>query len=239
MSFDSRKLSYQVFTSRWPMDSTSESDYKKLYQCWHSIWAHTFNEIKGQAQLHSDEFDRMGEVVGLYREKQVIGVFCYNWFNLTLPSHANHSYFAAYPEAALNKLKFKGAKTVMTMGYLGVVPEWRKFEKGLFSEALLGLACKRFLVSDADFLIATTRNERKVNNLCYRHGAECLVAGHTQHNVSVDVIAVSRESAVIAEDQQALSLIENLWENRVVHGETVHGQVDVRQVIGQRVREAA
>ncbi len=222
-----KDLVYKVFTSRWPQDELEQTEYNKLYRSWDALWSKTYSELEGVQDLRSDDFERLNEVSGFYFKDEVIGVFCFNWYNLALPSHMKHSYFSAYPPEAIEKLKQMDAKIVMSMGNLAVLPDWRKRDSGLISEAFVGLGCKRFLQSDADFLIAYTRNDRKVNELCYRHGAQCLVANHMEHNVSVDIIAISRKEVVIAQDKGVLDLVENLWGRREVFGGQVHGQRQV------------
>ena len=209
-------LSYRIFAGRHHAHAIAA--YNSLYRCWHGIWSQTYKELEEKAHLHSDDFDRLDEVTGIFYKDEAIGVFCYNWYDLTVESHLNHSYFNAYPAAALDAIKETGARTIMTMGNLGVHPAWRKQEGGFISEALLGLGCARFLDSDADLLIAYTRNDRKVNELCYRHGAKCIVSNHRQHNVAVDIIAIDPGSAVVSKDPKAKEFIHSLWQGRSVEG---------------------
>lgn len=217
-----RKLSYKIFSDRSPVSAADIKQYNELHRCWYNIWSSTFLELEGKAKFYSDDFDRLDEVTGIFYGDEAIGVFCFNWFDLAIDSHVNHSYFKAYPEIAMEQIRNTGAGKLMTMGNLGVHPAWRKRENGLISEALLGLGCKRFLNSDADLLIAYTRNERKVNGLCYRHGAKCLVANHTEHNVRVDIISITHQDAIVSHDKKTANIIEDLWRRREVIGPSLH-----------------
>ncbi|MGE4130048.1 MAG: hypothetical protein AB7F86_00335 [Bdellovibrionales bacterium] len=221
-----QSLSYHIFTDRWQDHQEAVALYERVYDCWHTIWSQTFREIKGLEHLFSDEFDRQDEVTAIFEGNRVIGVFCYGWHNFQLRSHLNHSYFKAYPPETLAQLKELGAHLVMSMGNLAVVPEWRKVNNGIIADGLIGLGCKRFLSSDCDHLIAYTRNDRKVNQLCYGHGAKCLKSGYSQHNVEVDIIAIDRKTAVLGKTAEVSQFVENLWERRVVHGERTVGRFE-------------
>lgn len=219
------ELSYHVYAGRMPAEAEIKL-FNQVYRFWHSIWSKTFKELEGREVLYSDDFDRHDEITVLTSEQQIIGILLLNWYDLRCEAHRSHSYFSAYPELIVRKMLKDGDHMIFTMGNLGVHPEWRKTKVGpLISDLLVGLACKRFLDSDGQRWCSYTRNDRKVNELCYRHGAKCLAADLTEHNVSVDIVSASREEIVVAHEPESGALIEELWAKRVIHGTQGHPPV--------------
>ncbi len=189
--------------------------YSRAYEFWHSIWNATFTELNGHGLTNSDNFFRQDEICVLASDQGILGLFCFSWFDLFNKCHADHSYFQSYPEAVLRSLKQDGVEKVMTMGYLSVAPEWRKTSYAPFvSEILVAAACKRLVESDAQTLITFTRNNRKMNELGYRHGARCLLAKQTEHNVEVDFIGVFRDEVKPTTAEGIPALADRLWRTR-------------------------
>lgn len=201
--------------------ANSQTDIKQLnevYKFWHQIWNDTFVELKGQELKYSDDFVRQDEIAVLYAEGKIVGTFSFSWFNLELSSHRNHSYFKSYPKDVLEKLEKQNLNQIMTMGYLAVHEDWRKTNLGPFvSEVLVGVACKRLVSSPASILLTFTRNNRKMNELGYRHGAKCLKASQREHNVEVDFIGVHRNEVQATPVAGIPELIESVWNTRIDH----------------------
>lgn len=191
--------------------------FRQTYQFWHHIWDTTFKELKNKGLQDSDEFHRQKEICVLTSaHNQVIGSFSFSWFDLRFQSHAQHSYFKLYPQPVMDYFAKNGLQKIMTMGYLCVHPEWRKSKLGPFvAEVLVGATCKRFLESDADVLITFTRNNRKMNELGYRHGARCVLGKQVGHNVEVDYIAWHREDVKPTSIPGLPPRIDKLWNSRI------------------------
>ncbi|MGE0529175.1 MAG: hypothetical protein AB7G93_15790 [Bdellovibrionales bacterium] len=209
-----------LFPTRWPAPHAVPK-YNETFQFWHTIWEQTFAELKNQRKLYSDDFFRMDEILALSSAGKVVGCFLFGWYDLRIDSHRYHSYFSAYPEELMHMLQSSTSGIVMSMGYLAVAPEWRKSKVGvLVSEALLGLACKRFIASGASHLIAYTRNDRKINDLCYRYGARCAYSNRREHNVSVDIVLMERPDVRFSQDKNVRTFVDELWLRRAYHVST-------------------
>lgn len=83
---------------------------------------------------------------------------------------------------------------------LAMAPEFRGTVDGVeVSEMLLGLAVRRFHESDAQVMVGTMRNDRRMNDLSYRLGTRPLLQVATHHNVDVDVdLVVTERSAPLS-----------------------------------------
>lgn len=187
----------------------------ELYRFWKEIWNSTYLELEGQGVKESDEFLRQCEICAVVANNEVIGSLSFQWFDLSLQSHREHSYFQIYPQHVLDNMAALGATKIMTIAQMAVSPKWRKSSHGPFvSEILMGAACKRMAQWGVDGAIAYTRNNRKVNELFYRHGARCLLEQQKQHNVEVDFVIILRNEARPSNVPGLSHEIERLWHNR-------------------------
>lgn len=208
-----------LFNPRSPAAGDVER-LNEVYHFWHGIWDHTFKELGGRGLRGSDDFHRQDEIAVIYSEDQILGAIAFSFFDLKIASHRQHSYFQAYPAEILAQIEEQGLHRLMSIGFLSVDPQWRKSRADAFvSESLVGVACQRFLESNAQLAIASTRNDRKMNDLAYRHGAQCLKAGQSQHNVEVDFVCFRRDGVLQTSVPGIPEFIAGLWRNRE---DTVH-----------------
>src|SRR5262249_15192388 len=78
---------------------------------------------------------------------------------------------------------------------LVVAPEWRGAIQPLrVSEMLLALAVRRWLESDAQVMVGTMRNDRRMNDITYRLRALPLRTNVMHHNVAVDLVVFTRNT---------------------------------------------
>jgi|GEM_PF-4753258 len=216
-----RDLKLNVITNRHPQTKDFKAIQTRVYDFWHRIWLKTFDELNGEKQLYSDDFHRQDEITFLTYRGEVISYFSFSFFDLSLRSHAEHSYFKNYPADVLAKLNDMGLTRVMTMGWFAVSPEWRKSSRGkLIAEAQLAMGYKRYLESDCDALIAFARNNRKVNELCYMYGSRCIKADQIVHHVSVDFLYTLKNEVRSNPDPSIASVVDHLWANRIIHNST-------------------
>jgi hypothetical protein len=187
-----------------------------VYKFWKGIWNSTYLELEGQGIKQSDEFLRQDEICVAVSNKEVIGTLSFQWFDLSLNCHLEHSYFQIYPSSVLNKMKDLKVNKIMTIAQMAVAPAWRKSNYGTFvSELLMGAACKRMNQWPVDGAIAYTRNNRKVNDLFYRHGARCLLDRQKQHNVDVDFVIILKNEARPSDVPGLSEEIDKIWRQRV------------------------
>lgn len=77
-----------------------------------------------------------------------------------------------------------------------VHPDWRGRVHGLsIKRLLMWLSIQRFLVSHANTLVGTMRNDRGMNKLVYELGFAPVVCGASSHGVEVDLVSYRRRSA--------------------------------------------
>lgn len=189
--------------------------YQATFLFWKNVLVQALKDDAKETDVHySDEFMRQ-EIVCLTYKDAPIGIFMFDWFDLALASHREHSYFRHYPPFVVEQLQLSHSQ-MMTMGNLTIAPSWRKSNIGFgISEVLLGLATKRFLASSASALITFTRNNRKTHELVYRHGGVPLLQGHMSHGHESDIIAIYRDTVTPTSVAGIPELVELFWQNKI------------------------
>jgi hypothetical protein len=188
----------------------------KIYLFWHEVWTKTYAELDQKDRLFSDDFARHDEIVAIFQGNFVVGLFCFNWFWPFSVLDMDSRYWENYPTWLSSWAEEKRHSLLMSMSYLTVHPLWRKSQGSIpISELLVGLAVKRFASSKADALLTYTRNDRKTNELGYRHGGAALETMRTVHNIPSDAIAFDRMSIQESSTLGVGTRVEALWNKAV------------------------
>jgi hypothetical protein len=181
------------------------------FSLWHREWLKTFEDLHVQRALYADDFlDK--EIGGLFYGNRPVGLLFYSWFNINRPSHLKHSYFKDYPPGVIDSIVRRGHENVMVITYMTLDPKWRRqFTDVPVSEMLIGLAAKRFLQSDSTALIGYFRNNKKTNEMFYRHGGIRVLKNAKTYNVDVDYAILTKESACESQFPGVSQAVGTLW----------------------------
>lgn len=165
------------------------------YQCWSAVWKQTFTELEGRSVLPSDDFTRQDEVGALFHGYECIALFFSRRVDLRSPLAQDDSYFSVWPKEARDAACANGSR-VWVSSNITIHPSWRKPANFSLSRLLCALIIERFLISDADVLVGTMRNDRGMNTVTYGLGAKPLLRDVTHHGVPVDLVGFFREGCV-------------------------------------------
>jgi len=183
---------------------------ESAFALWEEQWSETFKELNVDKKLYNDDFLNR-ELGGLFLGSRAVGFILYHFLDFSRYSNFNVSYSRNYPEN-LWRAHYERRDRVMVASHLTLDPEWRKNKTNLpASEILFSLAVLRFLKSPADRLITYARNNRKMNEMVYRHGGEAVLKNHTAYNVSVDFIEIPKTCAQISALPDCAPITLNLW----------------------------
>jgi hypothetical protein len=191
---DADALSYHLLRPK----SAGPADLPLLceaYRCWSEVWRQTFLELDNQPSLPSDDFTRQDEVGALFHNYECIGLSFFRWVDLSSPLARDDSYFAVWPEAARAAATKDGSRVCVSSSFTIAAP-WRRASGCSLKDVLVALIIERFLLSDADVLLGTVRNNRGVNLVVYRNGFQPLHHNAILHGVEVDLTAFYRKSSV-------------------------------------------
>ncbi len=188
------ELSYHLLSPR----NAGPADVPLLgetYRCWTEVWADTFRELDNLKDLRSDDFSRQDEVGALFHGYECIGLSFFRWADLRNPVVRADSYFAAWPAAAIDTAAKHGTRGCIS-SYFTIAAPWRRAVGCSLKDVLVSLIIERFLLSDADVLVGTLRNNRGINSMCYRNGFESIQKDVLFHGVDVDLTAFYRATCV-------------------------------------------
>jgi hypothetical protein len=181
---------YLVFVSGSQVEDQMIETYKKVYQHWESVWSDTFREIEGKRQFFSDHFTRQDEVMALFYKEDCIAVCCHRLANMALPSFKKDSYFQAWPEEAIAKLRRDGDKVVID-NQISVDPGFRKLHANIkFIELMSYLSFRHLSTLAASSITAAARNMRSMDSLFEKFGPEHLAKDVIFHGEATSLYAL-------------------------------------------------
>lgn len=189
----------------------------KCFSLWTSVWENTFQELNVRKRISADDFlDR--HIYGLQTANSdvcgfmLIRSFCSNRYTL------EHSYFDNYPDSLKAQL-LASNEPIQVISYMTIDPNWRKQNTDLpLSEILMGLCVLHFMNSSDKKLWGYFRNNRKTQDIFYRHGGQSVVSDHMAYNVLVDISCMDQKSAQLSSNTPCKVATLNFW-NQLKQGE--------------------
>jgi hypothetical protein len=119
----------------------------------------------------------------------------FRWADLGSPIVRADSYFAAWPAVAIDAAAKHGTRGCIS-SYFTIAAPWRRASGCSLKDVLVSLIIERFLISEADVLVGTLRNNRGINAMCYRNGFQSIHKDARFHGVEVDLTAFYRSTCV-------------------------------------------
>lgn len=209
-----KKLEY-VLLSGYEVSENLTARHDSAYRLWKNNWLKTFTDLKSEATPKAEDFTRQTIIGALFQGDEAVGMLLYTHFNLNLEAMREHSYLSSYPAEIISRLRAEGHSEVLSMEYLTLDSRWRKSVVGVpIAEVILGLGAKVARESGLSAAIAVTRVDRRVNEILYSYGAQCLVSNLTKHNVSVDLVSFKDGHIHPGPNAEVNELVEFFWQNR-------------------------
>lgn len=193
--------------------------YNKAYLLWREMLKEGFrseNLLDEAKKLKSDDFLRHEEIACLFDGMKPVGLLMFDWMNFSVLPTLERQYISIFPDYIIKKVKENAKSIVMTIGHLTIDLEWRKKKIGPgVSEILTGFMTKRFLESQANALLFTTRNTRSTQKLAYEHGGIPLLQNFEVYGVPADIIIMYRDSIKSSDIEGIPELTDQLWRNKI------------------------
>ena len=182
---------------------------------WRDQWSQTFVELGLESELPSNDFlDR--QVSGLFEGDRPVGLLLYGWYDLRRGSHLKHAYFKGFPQMVLDEVRAQDHSHVMTISYLTLAAGWRRHVTDVpLSDVLIACSVKMFQQSHASALLGYYRNDRKVNEMVYRHGGRPILADAVAYGVKVDYAVITKDEAhesTVTGVRDAAATLWNRWQ---------------------------
>lgn len=164
--------------------------YAEAYALWRQIWSDTMVEIGSDQALDCDDFARADEILVLCSGREAIGLALLQRFDPHAAAEQVDSCDHPCPPEALEQLAARGVRDLLVGRYFTLAPGFRKRAALPFSlkDLLLGAVVGRFLASGAQLLLGAMRDERGMQRLGYRFGAQLLCGGLSYHSAAVSLL---------------------------------------------------
>lgn len=200
-------------------DTETAFIYDRAYDLWRSSTREMLEQLQLTDRLNqfvSDDFLLFDHLVALFYGKHPVAILMYELIDLHRQAFLEQHYLSLYPPEALQQLRAQG-RILMVMGNFCVHPDWRQSMIGPgvadLLTSLVSIFC--YLPSTADNLAVITRNNRKTNELAYRHGGQALVKEHAANNCMTDIIVFPRDKVHFSPLPGLAALAKFLWQHRI------------------------
>lgn len=214
MDINKNSLKLVLLPGRNPPIALSDF-YNKTYACWKDTWENAALDVEDMPlKRNSTEFLRQDEVLALFHGPACSSLGLWTELDFRFSSSKEDYYFRNWTPEALNGLTRDG-NWVGMYSYLTVAKGFRRSQVPdlSFKDLQIGLFVMRFLHSSMDSMTGCTRNNRGVDSVCTRGGAQLLEQGRVQFGCATDLMAWYKDSA--HPWPPVAPLVERLWAERI------------------------
>lgn len=210
-------LQYYLLSATNPPIEFAEL-HDRAFESWMGITQKAFQEVGNNDVNHLHEDFVRQQVVGcLCSGDEVVATFLHSFSSVYTQATRSFRYMREnYPEIFFQKIKNLGIKNVMTSHYLAVHPDWRKGNHQIqVAPIMVGLSLRVRDLFKADAFIGVWRRDRKVHEIAYAQGGECVISNISSHNTPCDLILMNKKTPYQYPSQELEIQITNLWNNRI------------------------
>ncbi|MGE3262408.1 MAG: hypothetical protein AB7K68_11565 [Bacteriovoracia bacterium] len=190
--------------------------HDNCFRLWMDVWSETFRKLNFDTSRLVDDFIRQDLIACIADGDMPVAIHLYSFYAADSEAARAHSYLNGnYPELYFARLKKQKVRSLMSMEYLTVHPDWRKGKSNVhFAIVLVGLALKTLRAYGADAAIAPARRDHKVHDLAYAFGGEPVIENVLNHNVACDLLMCHRDRVIPHANPEVNELVNSLWQTR-------------------------
>jgi hypothetical protein len=213
-----KHLQYYLLSARQPLHHQIEL-HDKVFKFWLSIWKPTLAELGyNDSHLH-DDFIRQDLISCICHKDQVVGVVLFSFYSLGPLAVMDFRYMKDnFNDLFFKKIKKFGVRSVMSMQYVAVHPDWRGRKNPTappITALLTALANKVRDLYNIDAGIAPIRRDYNTTAASYEMGADCIMEKIKSHNTECDLVASIRRRTFPHPNPEIQNLVEHLWDNHI------------------------
>lgn len=208
---------YILMPGQVPMNFPHVHLHNKAFKYWRSFWTDVFNEISPGEKVRDSDFYRQKWIAVLMDEQQIVALHLYSFFNLDSDAALATEYLASnYTIEDQNVLEAKGIRSVMSMEYLTIDPQYQRGKKTSLpiSILMIGLGYRVLQDSGYDSMIAPCRCDVKVDKKAELFGAIELRSPFMLHGVPVRNMVTPASRIKSHPDRGIQLLINQHWQRR-------------------------
>lgn len=210
--FNRKKIEVKVLPGRNP-SKEQQPFYDAAYTLWEKEWSYFWKSLAGKNRICSDAFRKQDEVVAVFYENECIALSLYTEFDLQIEADRKDNYFQSVwiPEAH-EKLAEKFPK-VLAGSHITTLKSWRRNAKGFsIKDLLMAFLILRFKETDNPVMIGAMRNNKGVNELAYRFGAErFMVVYNDEMTLDLDLVVFPKDNCHLSKDPQIQRIATDAW----------------------------
>lgn len=192
--------------------------YNQVYSFWRQIWAQVFSEHGKPEALSADDFCRQDIVQAVTYRDRIVSIGLNSIFNFDSSPTQEQKYFSSFTGNNLLYLKEEKVRSVLSMEFLTVCPEFRKLTTGFsFAHVIAELGFRLLRELNLDVAVATVRKEKyaMINELASRLGGEVLQEDVLRGNILCDLMCVFQRSYRPLPDPRVQDMVGYLWSERM------------------------
>lgn len=143
----------------------------------YETWATTFREVVEDAggKFNPDDFYRHHFIGAVFYGEELVGFHLGTSFDLRLHSSKAHHFIQEMPAHIIEKITEKGIRSVLTIEYMNILPNWRRHNHDIsWFGVLFALGCEVLEQSTCDGILCTPRVDRKAHEACASVGCYTL-----------------------------------------------------------------
>lgn len=229
-------FSYHILSTDSAFYPSENKLRNEIFTAWHSLWTDIYSEKNSGYEFTSDEFTRQKVITAILYKEQIAAVHLYSFFHLESLADLKMKYFHFFSEDYLNYLRRRQVKTVMSMEFLTVLPEFRKSKIGFSIGSVISqLGTQLFGESHVDAIVAPARNDVGVNKMSYDLGFSCIEKNTEQRGFTCDLIACFQGSQKPSGIKSVRDCAEQLWSPKVLYDSSIELLASCEVVLQMKV----
>lgn len=202
------KFQYHLFNPR-DLNPETVKLSNEVYRLWRAVYSDVLGKV-GEP-LNADDFHRNDVVVCLTDNGKVFGFHLYSVFDLRSEALCDHHYMKAFDALTLQKFRDRGIRTIMSMEYLTVAPEYRSRSSGMnWSEIIIALGSQLMQESPWDCWVGTARKDLRVRQRAEKSGTTYF-GSVMKMNYECEVLMTQKGEVSPLPDPEMRSLVDRLW----------------------------
>ncbi len=212
-----KDISYLILSGKSAFHPSEADLRNQAYAAWYKLWDETYKASGSDYKLTSDEFSRQDLVTVVKVGDQVAALHLYSFFDLQSQSDLSTKYFHFFSEFYLKQLQELKVRSVMSMEFLTVLPEFRKSVVGFsLGSVIAQLGTYVFRESAVDAIVAPARTDLGVHKMAHDIGFVSIEKDTNQRGFNCDLIACLQGHQKPSADLSVHRNASQLWEKRQI-----------------------
>lgn len=168
---------YFIFPGKCDASFPQGELYAKVYDFWKAFWIREMTLAGGDLKyVQSDDFLRQDAISVLYHPEGGVAAMALNTvYRIDQAANRDSKFFSIFPPAAFEQLEKKQARSVSTIEFLAVNPEWREAKGGAsLGPVMIKLSLLRAQAAGVDVSLGVARTDNHVSRVAGQFGGEAL-----------------------------------------------------------------